>query len=299
MSRILLTGATGYIGAQFAKCLLPHHEVFALARTPFQTRYLSDCQDKLKWYVYDGSYASVSHAIGSCRPDLVYHLAAYYTSARGEHVVPELLQSNVVFGGYLLEAMAQYGCGKLIYTSTITEFGRDGSYRPLTLYAATKRAFSDLAEYYVDRGLLRMVTLVLADTYGPKDARPKILNLLKDAVSAHRKLEFTSDGEQVYDAVYIDDVLEALHLSGERLLQCVGEAIQCYQVFAPEPLSLKETVAKFEQVNQVTCDASWGKKGTGENGEKGPVRIYPPVPGWQAKISLDQGLQYIWRTEKG
>ena len=144
-----------------------------------------------------------------------------------------------------------------------------------------------------------MVTLVLADTYGPGDARTKVLNLLREAVSAHKKLEFTSDGEQVYDAVYIDDVLEALRLSGERLLQCAGEAIQRYQVFAPEPLSLRETVEKFETVNQVVCDACWGKKGTREDSEKRPVRIYPPVPGWQAKITLEQGLQYIWRTEKG
>ena len=299
MSRILLTGATGYIGARLAQYLLPQHEVFALARTPIQTKYLSDCQNKLKWYVYDGSYASASRALDDCRPDLVYHLATYYTSARGEGGVSELLQSNVMLGGYLLEAMAQYGCNKLVYTSTVTEFGRDGSYRPLTLYAATKRAFSDLAEYYVDCGLLRMVTFVLADTYGPGDARPKVLNLLREAVSAHKKLEFTSDGEQVYDAVYIDDVLEALRLSGERLLQCAGEAIQRYHVFAPEPLSLRETVEKFETVNQVVCDACWGKKGTREDSEKRPVRIYPPVTGWQAKITLEQGLQYIWRTEKG
>lgn len=299
MSRILLTGATGYIGAQLARYLLPHHEVFALARAPLQTRYLSDCQDKLKWYIYDGSCASVSRAIGGCRPDLVYHLAACYTSARGEQVVSELLQSNVVLGGYLLEAMAQHGCSRLVYTSTVTEFGRDGSYRPLTLYAATKRAFSDLAEFYADCGLLRMITLIFADTYGPGDARPKVLNLLKEAVSAHKKLEFTSDGEQVYDAVYIDDVLEALRLSGERLLQCAGEAVQRYQVFAPEPLSLKETVAKFEQVNQVACDACWGKAETGERRERGPVRVYPPVPGWQAKTTLEQGLRYIWRSEQG
>lgn len=294
MSRIFLTGATGYIGSQLARYLLPNHEIFLLARTPLQTKYLFDIQDRVGWYAYDGDYASVSDAINHCRPDLVYHLATYYTTDHGQPVISELLQSNIMLGGYLLEAMAQYGCNKLVYTTTITEYGICGTYQPRTLYAATKRAFSDLAEYYVTNNLLRMVTLVLSDTYGPGDVRPKVLNLLKRATFDHRKLKFISSGNQVYDAVYIDDVVAALYLAGVRLLKCEGENIQHYQVCASNPLSLKETVARFETVNQVICDVQWGEKKAEGNVEREPLRIYPVVPGWKETVSLDEGLRYIW-----
>lgn len=72
---------------------------------------------------------------------MIYHLAAYYTSAHGPEQTPRLLASNVVLGGYLLEAMSTANIKNLVYASTITEYGQDGVYAPGSLYAASKRAF--------------------------------------------------------------------------------------------------------------------------------------------------------------
>ena len=114
------------------------------------------------------------------QPELVYHLAAYYTGAHGAQVTPKLIASNITFGAYLLEAMAACSTSALVYASTVMTFYKEKTYCPLNLYAATKQAFSDLLAYYTDAGILRSVTLVLSDTYGPGDRRPKVLNLIRD-----------------------------------------------------------------------------------------------------------------------
>ena len=115
------------------------------------------------------------------------------------------------------------------------------AYRPLNLYAATKQAFSDLMAYYTDAGLLRAVTLVLSDTYGPDDHRPKVLNLIRDAALKGETIAL-SDGEQDYDVVHIDDVVRAFRMAGEQLLQSEGWKNEIFQVCATEPLSLRQTV---------------------------------------------------------
>lgn len=46
----------------------------------------------------------------------------------------------------------------------------------------------------MDAGFLRAVTLVLSDTYGPDDRRPKVLNLVRNAVQKVRRLRSLTAG---------------------------------------------------------------------------------------------------------
>ena len=291
MRRVLITGITGYIGSHLARVLLPNWEVFGLVRHPLRTEYIADIQDRLHLVTTDGSYTSVEAAVREVRPDLVYHLAAYYTGAHGPEAAPALISSNVTFGAYLLEAMSACGCSALVYASTVMAHYGGESYRPLNLYAATKQAFSDLLAYYTDAGLVRAVTLVLSDTYGPDDQRPKILNLIKQAAQTGTRIALSSGGQD-YDVVHIDDVSSAFCLAGEGLLKSkfCGEV---FQVVPERPLTLRQTVEKLCRVNAWSLNADWGERPPAEREIRKAIRLYPPVPGWTPAVSLDEGLRCI------
>ena len=47
MSRVLITGITGYIGSHLARALLPEWEVYGLVREPLNLEYLEDIQEKI------------------------------------------------------------------------------------------------------------------------------------------------------------------------------------------------------------------------------------------------------------
>lgn len=287
--RVLITGITGYIGSHLARALLPDCEVWGLVREPLHSSYIADFRERLHLVTTDGSYASVEAAVRETRPELVYHLATHYTGAHGPEATPALIASNVTFGAYLLEAMSACGCSALVYASTIMAHYGGAAYRPLNLYAATKQAFSDLLAYYTDTGLLRAVTLVLSDTYGPGDRRPKILNLVKEAARTGEKLAL-SDGSQDYDVVHIDDVVSAFRLAGGELLK--GRF--CNDIFqvAPEhPLTLRQTVEKMCRVNGWRLDAGWGERPAAEREIRRAVRLYPLLPDLEPKVSLDEGLK--------
>lgn len=290
--RVLITGITGYIGSRLAMACAEDHQVFGLVREPIR----EDCLPKLRSQVtllpYDNTYPSMCQALAGSRPDLVYHLAAYYTPERSQ-AVPRLLQSNVVLGGYLLEAMDAMGCRRLVNASTVTECSTGGAFRPLTLYAASKRAFQDLAAYYTNTGRLDMVTLYLSDTYGPDDNRPKVINLLKQAAETGGRMELTA-GDQDYDGVYIDDVVRAFQLAGKRLCHGLERGHVRYQVFPKLPGTLREAVQKFQQISGERAEICWGARELPAGAYKKAPRIFPPVPEWQAEVSLEDGLTKIW-----
>lgn len=289
MSRILITGITGYIGSNLARQLAREHEVYGLVRLPIKTEYISDFQDKLRLVPFDGSYESVERALREAKPELVYHLAAYYTGTHGAVDTPKLITSNITLGAYVLEAMVACESRALVYATTVMAHYQGAGYCPLNLYAATKRAFSDLLFYYTDAGLLRAVTLMLSDTYGPGDQRPKILNLARKAAETGEQLAL-SDGDQDYDLVFVDDVVRAFQTAGEQLLQ-MGWTNETFQVCSNAPLTLRETVEQMLRVNELTLNAEWGTRPIPQREMRKAVRRYPSLPGWRPQIGLNEGLK--------
>ena len=293
MKTVLITGITGYIGSRLAKALLADYEVFGLVREPLRREYIADFQDMLRLVPVDGTYESVYRAIQTIQPDLVYHLAAYYTGAHGGQETPKLIDSNITFGAYLLEAMLACGVPSLAYATTYMTHYQGADYCPVNLYAATKQAFSDLLAYYTDSGLLRAATLVISDTYGPGDHRPKVLNVVKRAVKTGEKVTFSS-GNIPYDVIHIDDAVSAFRLAGERLLRG-GFRNDIFQVVPDSPLSLRETVELMLRVNHLTLNAGWGERPAAEREMSELIRLYPTPPGWVPQMSLEEGLRSLCR----
>lgn len=291
MKKVLITGITGYIGSHLAKALLPDYEVCGLVRKPLHTEYIADFQDRLRLFPVDSSYESMHNAVQAAQPDLVYHLAAYYTGTHGAQETPKLVDSNITFGAHLLEALSACKVPALAYATTYMTHYRGEDYCPLNLYAATKQAFFDLLAYYTDAGLLRAATLVISDTYGPGDQRPKVLNAVKRAAGTGVRVAF-STGNIPYDVVYIDDIVSAFRIIGERLLR--GEfQNDVFQAVSESPLSLRETVEKMLKVNHLTLNAGWGERPKAEREMSELIRLYPPPPGWTPQVPLDEGLKEL------
>lgn len=293
--RVLITGITGYIGSNLARALVGKHQVFGLVREPVTQVYIADLTSDITFFTYHGNYQDIAHAVLESQPDVIYHLAAYYTSAHGPEQTPRLLASNVVLGGYLLEAMSTANIKNLVYASTITEYGQDGVYAPGSLYAASKRAFQDLAVYYAKAENLHVINLILSDTYGPGDYRPKVLNLLKKALSSGERM-ILSPGSQDYDLVYIDDVINAFILAGYRLYNHLEIEPTCYQIFARSPLSLRSTAEQLMEISGIkdTSNIVFGGISSPNSTPTKALRIYPSIPGWKEKVSLQEGLSRFW-----
>src|SRR4051812_10153143 len=113
LGKVLVTGATGFIGANLARLLLERgHHVRALVRP---TSNLGNI-DSLPIEAFPGDLcdvASVNRAVKGC--EQVYHVAAEYSlwSLDSE----KIYRSNIQGTANVMDAALKHGATKVVYTS--------------------------------------------------------------------------------------------------------------------------------------------------------------------------------------
>jgi nucleoside-diphosphate-sugar epimerase len=288
--RAVVTGVTGYIGGRLARALGQSGvEVHAVVRPSSNLASLPEIRGT---HVHDGTTAGLVRILESARPDVVFHTAALVLSDHRTEQVAPVVESNVLFGAQLLEAMACAGVTDLVNTGTAWQHYHSDHYNPVNLYAATKEAFEALIAFYAGSGRIRAATLRLFDVYGPDDPRPKLLSLLDRASRDGTELGLTP-GEQQIDLVHVDDVVAA-YLAAARLLRGGIDGHRVYAVSTGEPVSVRTLVELFERASGRALRVTWGARPYREREIMRPWAGGVRVPGWSVSIPLEAGLRRVY-----
>lgn len=119
MTRILVTGANGHIGANVVRaCLKAGYEVVGFVRRGSDQRGLSGLPIDLTWGDIRDR-AAVDRAIRGC--DAVMHLAAVFNTQSRD---PEVVVRPALEGAEnVLRASAEYGVSRVVYTSSVVAIG--------------------------------------------------------------------------------------------------------------------------------------------------------------------------------
>lgn len=287
--KVVITGVTGFICSHLAQHLLNSDvETTAIVRPQSD---LSDLAQyaTLNTVTYDGKINELKQFFAEYKPDLVIHLASCFIAEHQSEQIEQLIQSNLVFATELLEAGVHAGVRKFINTGTSWQHYQNSNYNPVCLYAATKQAFEQVIDYYVQAHGLQALTLKLFDTYGPNDKRKKLFYLLQQASESQAKLAM-SPGEQLLDLVYISDVVDA-YMQAITLVQS-NDVVhhQRYAVSCEKPIALRELVSMYEQINRVSLNIEWGGRVYRQREVMQPWTAGAILPGWKPKISIEQGI---------
>lgn len=224
--RILVTGATGFLGGAVARTLHAQgHHVIASGRDPARGRQLE--QAGLCFRPADLNQRDATHTL--CRDvDAVVHCAAL-SSPWGPRRV--FLRSNVDATDALIAACLEARVARLVHLSSPSLYMGGGDREqvreddplppPINHYAATKRE----AELHVlaahARGL-RSVILRPRAIFGPGDTTifPRVLRALETG-----RLPQIGDGQNRVDLTYLDNAVQAV----ERALRAPDSA--CGQIY--------------------------------------------------------------------
>jgi dihydroflavonol-4-reductase len=190
MTRVVVTGASGLLGANLAAELRAEgHEVIATRRGSTRVAHLEDLG--LVWKdVALGEPDALARAFDGA--EAVFHCAAAVTIKR--EVTAEMTAVNVTGTANVIEAAIAARVPRLVHTSSVVAVGLSPDGRPcdetarwnfeeqglLDAYAITKRRAEDVVHAARDR----LFAVIVNPTFmlGPRDARPSSGKLIIDVV---------------------------------------------------------------------------------------------------------------------
>ena len=292
MKKILVTGATGFVGGHLVRRLLNNqYEVHVLIRPETD-------QEPLKptiVHTHLGSTQNMIETIQDVQPDAVIHLASLFIGEHESGDIEDLIKSNVILSTQLVEAMSVNGVCPLINVGTSWQHYAGADYNPVNLYAATKQAFRSLLSFYLETSDLRVINLELFDTFGPNDRRDKLFNLLN-------RLRVTGDtismspGYQYLDPIYIDDVCDAFLVALKRLNLGQVKRSETYSVCSEESIQLRELVKIYENVSNTKLNVEWGGRPYRAREVMQPWSEGATLPGWSPKVSIEYGIKMLLQS---
>src|SRR5690349_4870547 len=122
----LITGGTGFIGANVARLLLARGEERPVVfdRNPSPQR-LDEIADQVEIVQGDlGNFSHVLHVVERSRPEVIFHLGGML-SFPSEADPAAALQANALGTYHVLEAARLFKVPKVIFSSTIATYGMD------------------------------------------------------------------------------------------------------------------------------------------------------------------------------
>ena len=292
--KVLITGSTGYIGYCLSKFWSNKgYEIHHIVRPQSNIESLQKSHPQEQIHTHTGEQTSINDIIARAKPDIVVHLASLFIKQHKSEDLQQLINSNILFGSQLLEAMAHNKVRNFINTGTIWQCANKQIYNPLNLYAATKQAFEDIIDYYVRHQNINAITLRLSDTYGRNDPRPKIFNLLSELGKNGASLDMTA-GEQLLSLVHIDDVISAYNCTLKEIIKSTKKTIhKKYLIAAEQTISLRELVSLFQEIQGVGININWGKIPYDGLQMMEEWRTLPPPPTWHPAVSIEQGIKEL------
>jgi nucleoside-diphosphate-sugar epimerase len=282
--KILVTGATGFIGKNLINVLKDKHEIHVLGRPS------SDISEFEHVFCFDDNISALHTYLEQHQIEGIVHLASLFLSSHKDADIRNLIESNIYFGTALLEASQNTNVKWFLNTGTFWQhyIANSQEYNPVNLYAATKQAFIDMAKYYTETSAIKFVTLKICDTFGPNDARPKIFSLWNKIAQTGETLAM-SPGEQYIDIIYIDDVIEGFRLLID-LLNSDNRLEPDYALYAERRYTLKDLANLYQGVTGKKLNIQWGARSYRAREVMIPWNVGNRLPGWKAKTSVEEGI---------
>lgn len=317
MSKVLITGVTGFIGSNLARLLIRNdYEVYGLVRhiSKSLVRYMEEGMEGVHLVQGDlTSYHAVRQAILACKPDVIAHLGAL-TPVRYSFEIPFPYNAinyegtmNVVHS--VLDVMPK---ARLLVASTAEVYGWQGKepvaetvpLHPSSPYAVSKVA----ADLYVQMAMknysLDAIIFRCNNTYGRVGEKGFLTEYVIDAMLKHQPV-YIGATDHVREYMYVDDHVNAYYLG----IKSSAPKSRIFNVSPGVPVS---NIELAEQLAKIT--GYEGEIIRGKYPPNYPLRLIQwdtdyivldssrirDELGWRPKVTLQEGLQKTaerWRKQ--
>lgn len=296
--RVLITGATGFIGSHLTmRALKEGAEVFVLTRykSLVKSVRLVDAWNKINVIEADIRNVDSLKQLHDIKPNVVFHMAAYNHVGDSFLHVNEALSTNCLGTANLLEAYDGYD--RFIYMSTSEVYGYQEEVpfkesfipRPISPYSIGKYAGELYAAMKMRMQKYPIVILRVFNTFGPYQSSRAIIPEIIIKCLKSRTMEST-EGRQTREFNYVDNQIDGLVLAADNE-KAIGEVMN---IGAAEEISIKDLILKAHKLTDSKSELKIGAL------QYRPTEIWrmfcdnhkaKEILGWTPKINFDTGLK--------
>jgi nucleoside-diphosphate-sugar epimerase len=262
--KILVTGATGFVGANLVRALLEQGniEVIITARKTSDFWRLKDVLPQIN-SIYYGDLADrefVLSMINETRPDVIYHLSTFGGFADQLDKEP-IIKANLSATINLLDAAVEFNVGSFINTGSSSEYGvkaepmkESDVCEPISLYGVTKLAATNYCAMIGKMLNYRVCTLRLFSPYGKYEAPSRLYASIVNALSQGQRPKL-SKPDSVRDFIPVDKVVEVYI----KLISCDFKPGEIFNVGSGRQQTIKEFYVGICQQMGVNLEPVWGE----------------------------------------
>ena len=324
-SKVLITGAAGFIGSNLARTLLekyPDIQILGIDNMNdyYDVKLKEERLDQLAGYenftFAKGNIADkdlIMELFEKFRPEIAVNLAAQ-AGVRYSIVNPDAyIESNLIGFYNLLEACRHYPVKHFVFASSSSVYGankkipystEDPVDHPVSLYAATKKSDELIAYAYSKLYQIPSTGLRFFTVYGPA-GRPDMAYFgFTDKLRNNETIEIFNYGNCRRDFTYIDDIVKGvIHVMEKIPAKDENEVeYKIYNIGNNEPENLLEFVTILQEelirANVLPADYDFEKHKKLVGMQPGDVEVtYADVSelirdfGFKPETSLREGLR--------
>ena len=305
-ARVLVTGAAGFIGSTLSGCLLAQgREVVGLdSLDPYypvemKRRNLAALESSPGFRFVRGDVRdpeTLAAVFAGAPLDGVAHLAALAGVRPSLERPAEYADVNVVGSARVFEACVEAGVERVVFASSSSVYGErlDGEpfretdlvERPISPYAATKRAGELLAHSFHHGHGLRVVCARIFTAYGPRQRPDLAVRAFAERIRRGDPIPVFGDGKSLRDFTYVDDLVDGL----VRALDS-GLGFEILNLGAGRTVTVLEVVELLERALGRPARIEWLPRQMGDVSRTwADIGAAGRMLGYAPRTSLEEGI---------
>lgn len=305
LQRVLVTGAAGFIGSTLVERLLSEGRSVvgfdsfdpfypeAQKRSNLAAALAHDAYELVEGDIRDEAAVETLFAKGGF--DGMVHLAALAGVRSSLERPAAYADVNVRGTSQLLEAAVRNGSPRVVFASSSSVYGEreDGPFResdpverPISPYAATKRAGELVAHSFHHAHGLSITCARIFTAYGPRQRPDLAIRKFSDRMRRGEKVPIFGDGSSLRDFTFVDDLVDGLIRALDRDL---GFAILNFG--GGRKVSVLEVVKLLEKNLGLSADIEWLPAQIGDVKRTwADISAAREALGYCPEISFEQGV---------
>lgn len=308
MSKIIVTGAAGFVGSHLAEALLNRGEK-VIGVDQFNDYYdpalkrqnVSTLETNPNFELIEGDIQSLDWSKLLVDVDVVYHQAAQagVRASWGEGF-RHYTERNINATQILLEAAKDFSqLKRFVYASSSSIYGNAETFptpesicpQPVSPYGITKLVGEQLCGLYHQNFGVPCTSLRYFTVYGPRQRPDMAFHKFFKLILEDKPISIYGDGQQTRDFTFVEDAIAA-NLAAAEVPEAVG---QIFNIGGGSRVVLTEVIDTMEKIVGRPIRRNFVEAARGDaRHTSADVSKAKEILGYQPQVSLAEGLRREW-----